>query len=510
MKRALLTAFLLLLLLCFCTAGRAENGLSEDFSSALMTLYGNGGGTVISAAECGFSGAAVIKTESGCFLTVLSREDDGWTVLFENHQAAGEGTKVYLDTDEMLILTDPFPWNDGNCDQYYFVRENEWVLSSVIRYEGTPDEWNAGTEYHASLSGGWLCTETVYTDQNDNILMRSPGMPLPDVLTEEEKSLAAFSGFEPPVCAIGYTTDDSMCISDDILRRLFSAAVRGGYSYADGYLDRDGLQFIADRPDGSRVLLCCEYTQDHVCRITESTPLPAGTMIGIENFVETLNLGGQQYGVRIGRSSDGTWGARGVLMKSGGYFELGPCFASEGVLWWNASPYIGTVPWKDITVMDWSLIPESMEEARALIDPSGWATPHNPDPKDRLHLRQAPDRGSRSLGKYYNGTPLLVISRGSEWTRVRIGNTEGYMMTKYLAFGDQINSLPSALTGKINVHPATEILWDGETVPVKITGYDVSRLLIIGVAGDEWYLVWDPYTGHFGRIRQTELWDGNG
>ncbi len=502
MKRKLY-AVLLLMCMLLVHAG-AENELTEEFASALGSLYGEG--TVISAAECGNSGAAVIRTENGCILSVLSRNEDRWTVEFENPHAAGEESSVYLDTDEMLILTDPFP---GSRQQYYFTRGEEWTLSFAVLYDSCADEWNMYREYCASLSDGWLCRETLYTDENDNVLARFPGMTLPDVLTEQEKKLESFSGFEPPFNGMGYPADDSMSVSDDILFRLFGAAVSGGYRYVDGNLDRDGLQFIADRQDGARVLLCCEYAPDHSCRITESAPLPAETRFGIENFTTTLNLGKSQSGVSIGRNSDGTWGAKGALTKDGSWFAPGTCYVSDGGLWWNSTPYIGTVTWNDITDMDWLSLPESLEAAKAAVDPSAWATPRNPDAADRLHLRAQPDRNSRSLGKYYNGTPLRVISRGAEWTRVRVGNTEGYMMTKYLAFGEQINRLPSALTGKVAVHPVTEILWEGEESPDLITGSEAASMLIVGV-NEEWYLMWDPYTDRFGRIRQSDLWDGNG
>ena len=160
--------------------------------------------------------------------------------------------------------------------------------------------------------------------------------------------------------------------------------------------------------------------------------------------------------------------------------------------------------------MDWSGLPQSLNAAKAMLDTSGWATPNNPNPDDRLHLRELPKKDSRSLGKYYNGTPLQVLSRDGEWTQVRIGQQVGYMMTKYLLFGDRINTQPSALTMKTNVNPTTEILWDGAAVPERITDYEVQGLLIVGVIGDEWYLVWNPDTDRYGRIRQTELWEGNG
>ena len=74
----------------------------------------------------------------------------------------------------------------------------------------------------------------------------------------------------------------------------------------------------------------------------------------------------------------------------------------------------------------------------------------------------------------------------------------------------RIITRPIALTGKQNLRPLTEILWDDSGEPEMIPGYEVSQLVITGVIGDEWYLVWNPDTGRTGQIRQTELWDGNG
>ncbi len=45
---------------------------------------------------------------------------------------------------------------------------------------------------------------------------------------------------------------------------------------------------------------------------------------------------------------------------------------------------------------------------------------------------------------------------------MRIGNQVGYMMTKYLLFGEAINRRKRRLKGKISVNPVTQILWYGE------------------------------------------------
>ena len=74
-------------------------------------------------------------------------------------------------------------------------------------------------------------------------------------------------------------------------------------------------------------------------------------------------------------------------------------------------------------------------------------TVHNPDPKDRLHLRREPSTTAQSLGKYYNGVQATILSDEiNGWMRVRIGNLEGYMQTKYLSFGQPTESAIPTVT----------------------------------------------------------------
>lgn len=62
---------------------------------------------------------------------------------------------------------------------------------------------------------------------------------------------------------------------------------------------------------------------------------------------------------------------------------------------------------------------------------------NNPNSIDRLNLRAKPSQDAATLGKYYSGTVVEVLSvEQSGWTKVRIQDLEGYMMTNYLAFGD--------------------------------------------------------------------------
>ncbi len=67
-----------------------------------------------------------------------------------------------------------------------------------------------------------------------------------------------------------------------------------------------------------------------------------------------------------------------------------------------------------------------------------WAIVQNPDQGDRLNLRAGPGTGYPSLGKYFSGTAVEVLSREGDWYRVRVGSgagsLTGYMKGEFLLF----------------------------------------------------------------------------
>lgn len=139
----------------------------------------------------------------------------------------------------------------------------------------------------------------------------------------------------------------------------------------------------------------------------------------------------------IGRRADGKWGAVGALGED--YFALGSCWVSDGTLWWNADPAIGTTPWNDITCMDWESLPRSMDEAKAMLDPSRWLRRTTPTRRTGFICGSIRTRTAALSANTTTGTPLRVIAQEGDFTKVRIGNQVGYMMTKYLLFGEAIN-----------------------------------------------------------------------
>ncbi len=60
------------------------------------------------------------------------------------------------------------------------------------------------------------------------------------------------------------------------------------------------------------------------------------------------------------------------------------------------------------------------------------------DPTSQLNMREQPSRDARSLGKFYSGTRVeIVTDAGGGWSQVNIGGEQnsvsGYMMSSYLS-----------------------------------------------------------------------------
>lgn len=71
---------------------------------------------------------------------------------------------------------------------------------------------------------------------------------------------------------------------------------------------------------------------------------------------------------------------------------------------------------------------------------------NNANPSDRLNLRKQPKTSAASLGKYYNGCVVALLSaQNNGWIHVRIGSLEGYMEARYLLLNAKINSVASAM-----------------------------------------------------------------
>ena len=494
------------------------------FETALRARYADSGWQVEQVSQWGDAGAALLRRGTSHILCAVKNGVfcESETALIGNLSSENEQLNLLMDTDDALFLT---YYSDLDSYTYDFrYSDGHWLLTTVFSHHPYPvNEWESDlllTRF-AHISGSQVLQETLLEDENENILWSVQLPALPNVLLEEERDLRFFSLDSLNFCAVGYPRSDvgSGSIDKIWLERIYAAMAGQGiqplaqYAFADGVAPvtdwvsgKITLQFLADRPDGKRVLLCGS-AENGIWKFVESSPLPEGTVIGIENFDSHLALGGNPYGPCIGRFSDGTWGVTGMLDKD--FFTLGRYWIGQGGYWWDHT-CIGNHPWSNITKIDWNTLPHSLSEAQARLSTARWATPNNPNPNDRLNLRASADKNSDSLGKFYNGTPIEVLERGDEWTHVRVCGITGYMMTRYLAFGSAANHVAKNMPVELPRNAVTTVRWlNGASE--QIVGSDLQ--VVIGILTNEKkgdYIIWDPVFDRTGYVSQDALWEGNG
>ncbi|MBR6668858.1 MAG: SH3 domain-containing protein [Clostridia bacterium] len=111
----------------------------------------------------------------------------------------------------------------------------------------------------------------------------------------------------------------------------------------------------------------------------------------------------------------------------------------EGDGWWKISVngyvgYMSTDYLKDGIVRKGNATTGGTTGGNTGSTSGGYALVNNPGANERLNLRAAASRSSRSLGKYGNGTYVTVLSQGNTWCKVIVDGKTGYMMTAYLKF----------------------------------------------------------------------------
>ncbi len=84
-----------------------------------------------------------------------------------------------------------------------------------------------------------------------------------------------------------------------------------------------------------------------------------------------------------------------------------------------------------------------------------YAAVKNPDPAERLNLRERATTASASLGQYWSGTVVRVLSREGEWAKVEVGSGDGsltgYMKDEFLYFPDEGGHPPVMATPLIDL-----------------------------------------------------------
>ena len=231
-----------------------------------------------------------------------------------------------------------------------------------------------------------------------------------------------------------------------------------------------------------------------------------------------MEVDGQEYALKLRNGKLVLWYTAGRKIV---YIQPHAIGNMEEVIPMRNDSYVyGAHPFYNVEAVDFAAFPETYAEMLAQVDSTNWAVVNNPNPTDRLHLRSEPDRKSVSLGKFYNRTPVYVDEIRGEWAHVTIGrDLSGWMMTKYLAFGADMDKVECAfpqlsLIEKYQENVADELAYDYYVFDAP--NWSAEKTLwnwgeecyLIGVI-DDFYIIMDT-DENVRYIPQDWLWAGNG
>ena len=460
--------------------------------------------------------ALVLKQGEDNILCIAEKaqDDPAYQLTIDNTNAVYDGDilpSLLIDTGGNSLF---YGYDDGSNALHVHTdkQDGKWQTVDVTAYESL----NGG--YRSIQSGvgdGYLYYDEDTEDENGNILR---GFSYAPILVGE--------AFETVMLPQNF--DINLYEADPVYGLYQTCKIPG---FAEIWM-QSGEQLVAVDLKQEHVALLVEsevgkflriaQLLDGVHQLSQMGPLPADVGMdafhsGEDKLILTRNGGTTLYGFELQR--DGCWrmsyvqGRSGIVLLHDGVYSM-----DNSVLLRNDGVIYGVHSWNDLLNIDFSAVPETLEEAVEQIDPSAYALVHNPNPSDRLHLRAKPDKGSHSYGKFYNRTPVRVLERGETWTKVRIGSGDhcltGYMMTKYLVFGeaekvDLACAFPQKLLREdqprgVHMHTAPEAR---AITPLMFE--QQAGDFIIGVSGDDWYVVLCA-DGTVGYVPQSAFWDGNG
>ena len=512
MKRTILCLVALILMLCSASAWAASSDealITDILRQADITQP-------VQLSQWGDTAACFAETDGIKRLILLERHNGAWQIVIDNPTALIQGAdwpELYLDSDQSIYWT--YILSEQVIVRYHSYRNADGRWSPVDQFHGDSGYgeftfiWNTSWD---GLNGGEISRTFSIADENDNdrgeqLMQILPASWMTDCIWLENFDVSRFPTFFAE-------TYDNFATENLRFFRDAAATLMPDYMFIKGILKNDAMHFLMEKPDGSRVYVICEYMSHREVRLIESSPLPKGTVLGWENFSDSLWIDGRCVTIQL--LHNGTAGIEYIYDDQADSEHF--LFFGDRMITSEDRDQIvyGEHPWDDIAQIDWNMLPRTRDQASLQMDASNYARVVNPNPGERLHLRERPDRKSPSLGKYYSGTPVTVLSEQGDWAEVIVGGRHGWMMKDFLDLGRQVdnalwlNTLPMPhLSSKDN-----EMLKVYDEPQSGAYTYhmnaDQNTMKVIGIIGNDWYHVWFPATGEYGFVRQSDLTTGNG
>ena len=519
MKRMILLLWMLAML---CAPGCAEE--AAKLPQAVLDLCETAHPGYAVAAQDGWGDesrgqfALLLKQEADNILCIAEKtqEDAAYRLTIDNTNAVYDGDQL---PSLMIDSGGDSLWytyvNEDESSEHYgsLKSDGEWGQVSVLAYwpkeDGCTGIWGG-----ISAVDGTLCYEETDEDENENIRSRWTYAPI--AVTPEFSQSLELASFNINT----FDTDPRDGLYPLMQNEAFVASQStNGETLRDMDITRVHAAKLFETADGNTLLRVDDWdgTFYHTVAMLRFAGNAALDTYHAGDGIVYVACGDMSYIIR--RSDAGSWYLEGVDEENG-VRTIGPDYAApdgQTSIYRNDGYIYGQSPWGILRGRDMTL-DGSYEAMFARLDQEDYALVHNPNPEDRLHLRAKPDKGAHSYGKFYNRTPVRVLKRGDTWTKVQIGRggtaMTGYMMTKFLAFDEAEKAAIACafpqkqlLEGHPNgVHMHAE---PRETAVTKRLFKRSGDDFIIGVSGEDWYIVLRA-DGAVGYVPQHAFWDGNG
>ena len=488
-----------LLILLFAASALGEESLPQAVADLCASAHP--GYTVAAWDSVNGQYALVLKNGSENRLCIAETLDGVLTLTIDNPTALRQGDeipKILLDSVGDVLF---FSYHDADFDvDYMYHAEKQsgaWGSVDVIARENY-----SGWEYLTCVRDGKLCRTQTVTDDEGNVVSEDACISLPVDGIAGLDSLADFD-----ISALPAISGTSGILTDAIVQNVLSLP-EGASIDKTAYGPYLYVQYTL--ADGTRHVAACSYDAAEGCRVSTSPALPEGWELDdYHSYSELILTDWYTASYSFEADQAGNWTL--AIVQTDEVFTL-----YKNAIWMDDTIYVGTMAEINLREADLSAVPKTLSEALSLMDSTDWRVVCNPISTDRLRLRDAP--GGNEIGRYYNGTPVQVLEDEGEWAHVRVGDTEGYMMTAYLAGGKQgvgTNFLSMLVREDVSTDGITLYASPDENAEEVICiseldfGYG-SDAVICGTAPNGWYHVILLRDGLSGYVSKDMLWEGNG
>lgn len=207
------------------------------------------------------------------------------------------------------------------------------------------------------------------------------------------------------------------------------------------------------------------------------------TVLGLKDQQAIVTYGGMEWEVKL---SDISIGASSVLVPT---VTPMPSYPQA-----TEKPFVFTGP---VGYHDKAAWPLKLNEYTAAVN--------NPNPAHRLNLRVAPDKNSRSLGKYYNGVQVVINGavekndKGEEWVKVSVCGLQGYMDNSFLNYEAEKN--PASVMPVMKVHNTNPVgnlhLRSAQSTDSASLGLfeNGTKVILMGFTGEWAHVIVNGQTG---------------